>query len=776
MASTRKRRRIYNPSANRSSPSPSQYPASDIQSTQENQTKTNVRNETETQDSPSSTQPPAQQATDEEELERARKVAANAVSSTYKLYLVPELSKHVDKHGRRMIAYTCRICGDQMNRPTYDSSCSNLKKHASNCHNKQNESNSISTLANVGIKGTGDISPKEVPQLCAVWCAEAARPFSALVGLSHQAILHPTVVKNLPTRRMVSNDIHMLYSAIQENYKSVLAAHTGALYLGVNAWQSPNGFGILGIVIYRLAGDDLGDAKLEAMPLGFVRLSQSHTGVYLADAVRLVVEKFGIQHKICGIVSDNATNNDVMVRELKKQKWARFKGEPQWVRCFAHVLNLIVQGILRPFGTQKRTKAAQDPEPNQADGATQDPNEADGDESDDSESGYEDTEAQIRFFHPDRDESDEDDDASDIEPPELDRQVEPSSDLLSLEDIKNPCQEDEGDCYTTNGCKQSLAKFRAIAKKLKYSPNSKSEFVEICRKKGCETPHTVECDVRTWWNSTLIQVNSILRCEDAILEWQRHKRHGVDREYFLDTSDFDLARDLAHVLNLFYEITLQISTSGLARLSNIVDSYWDEYFKLVNWEPEWIVEAIGLTREMWVNFYKPAPIAPTPSSSATKSSKPKSSMLAGLSGAAAARGGICSTALLDIWLAGGLILDDNEPVNPLKWWIQQKKSGNTHGGLAHMALDVLSCPATSVDVERAFSFGGDYVSPRRHRLSARSLSRGMTVAFYSKNGLIKDGVLARWKGKIQDQKKFKTKEKLRAKEKGKSKIIVLDEE
>ncbi|KNF01897.1 hypothetical protein PSTG_05014 [Puccinia striiformis f. sp. tritici PST-78] len=373
-------------------------------------------------------------------------------------------------------------------------------------------------------------------------------------------------------------------------------------------------------------------------------------------------------------------------------------------------------------------------------------------------------------------------------------------------------------------------KFRAIAKKLKYSPNSKSEFVEICRKKGCETPHTVECDVRTWWNSTLIQVNSILRCEDAILEWQRHKRHGVDREYFLDPSDFDLARDLAHVLNLFYEITLQISTSGSARLSNIVvfinqitehlstaisgadyppalrnacriglkttnkyysltdvsplyriaivlhPSFRDEYFKLVNWEPEWIVEAIGLTREMWVNFYKPAPIAPTPSSSATKSSKPKSSMLAGLGGAAAARGGICSTDLLDIWLAGGLILDDNEPVNPLKWWIQQKKSGNTHGGLAHMALDVLSCPATSLDVERAFSFGRDYVSPRRHRLSARSLSRGMTVAFYLKNGLIKDGVLARWKGKIQDQKKFKTKEKLRAKEKGKSKIIVLDEE
>jgi hypothetical protein len=51
-----------------------------------------------------------------------------------------------------------------------------------------------------------------------------------------------------------------------------------------------------------------------------------------------------------------------MVKELKKLKWPRFKGEPQWVRCFAQILNLIVQAILRPFGTPKtnRTSVASD--------------------------------------------------------------------------------------------------------------------------------------------------------------------------------------------------------------------------------------------------------------------------------------------------------------------------------------------------------------------------------------------------------------------------------
>ncbi|KAA1088780.1 hypothetical protein PGTUg99_028961 [Puccinia graminis f. sp. tritici] len=134
----------------------------------------------------------------------------------------------------------------------------------------------------------------------------------------------------------------MLYSAIQEDYKAIL--------------KSPNGFDILGIVVYRLAEDESGETKLESMPLDFIRLARSHTGEYLAQTVSLVVEKFGIQDKICGIVSDNASNNKVMVSELKKKKWARFKGEPHWIRCFAHVLNLIAQAILRPFGSQKKSK------------------------------------------------------------------------------------------------------------------------------------------------------------------------------------------------------------------------------------------------------------------------------------------------------------------------------------------------------------------------------------------------------------------------------------
>jgi hypothetical protein len=77
-------------------------------------------------------------------------------------------------------------------------------------------------------------------------------------------------------------------------------------------------------------------------------------------------------------------------------------------------------------------------------------------------------------------------------------------------------------------------------------------------------------------------------------------------------------------------------------------------------------------------------------------SKPQTGVLAGLAGASEACGGSEATDPLTMWLAGGLNLtDEGQPVDPLKWWMQQRRAGNTHGGLLEMALDVLSCPGKS---------------------------------------------------------------------------------
>jgi hypothetical protein len=54
-----------------------------------------------------------------------------------------------------------------------------------------------------------------------------------------------------------------------------------------------------------------------------------------------------------------------MIEKLKAYRWPRFKGEGQWVLCFAHILNLIAQVMLRPFGNSKKKKDSSD-QPNQS--------------------------------------------------------------------------------------------------------------------------------------------------------------------------------------------------------------------------------------------------------------------------------------------------------------------------------------------------------------------------------------------------------------------------
>ncbi|EFP87870.2 uncharacterized protein PGTG_14585 [Puccinia graminis f. sp. tritici CRL 75-36-700-3] len=576
--------------------------------------------------------------TDEQELKKAQRVHANQQSACYAYFNPPILSDAKDKNGRLMIAYPCKMCGGKTNRPIYESSPTNLAKHVASCTKKQREANSNQKLADMGVSGTGDIDPREVPQLCAIWCAQSAQPFASLGETSHLGIVHPTVIKNLPKRRTVSNDIAKLYTAVQESLIESFKNTKGAMYLGLDAWQSPNGFDVLGTVIYRLVKEEEGGFHLEAMPLDFVRLQKSHTGLYLAETVQLIVEKFGLQDKIYGIVTDNASNNRSMIEELQTFRWPHFKGEATWV-------------VLRPFGSHKRTKTVV----------------SDNEESDEEET--EDQDNQIRLAtHDSADDGDDDEDdaGSIIDDSALAAELIDDDEVeLEDDDVNELSDEDEDDQYTSNSCRKTLAKFRAIARKLNKSPNSKAHFVEICQDLECVRPHNIARDVRTRWNSTLTQLSSIVRCSSAILEWQKDRRHGPSQEYYINEDDIHLARDLIEVLEPFYEITLQVSMHGAARISDIVvfidqitshlstiicdkkdkyppalrnacraglqltnkyytltdcsplyrvamvlhPSFKDEYFKLAKWKPEWIQEAIRLTREMWENHYKPSPQA-----------------------------------------------------------------------------------------------------------------------------------------------------------------------
>ena len=78
-----------------------------------------------------------------------------------------------------------------------------------------------------------------------------------------------------------------------------------------------------------------------------------------------MLEDFGIEHKVSSVVrmktnthfikilsitADNATNNDAMVDAMGEDaRLPEFTGRVARVRCFLHILNLVVKSLLREF-------------------------------------------------------------------------------------------------------------------------------------------------------------------------------------------------------------------------------------------------------------------------------------------------------------------------------------------------------------------------------------------------------------------------------------------
>ena len=59
-----------------------------------------------------------------------------------------------------------------------------------------------------------------------------------------------------------------------------------------------------------------------------------------------MLQQFGLKDKLIGLTTDNATNNDVFIKKMKEKA---ILGKDMHFRCFAHILNLSVQALIKPF-------------------------------------------------------------------------------------------------------------------------------------------------------------------------------------------------------------------------------------------------------------------------------------------------------------------------------------------------------------------------------------------------------------------------------------------
>jgi hypothetical protein len=86
--------------------------------------------------------------------------------------------------------------------------------------------------------------------------------------------------------------------------------------------------------------------ELESGLLDFVRINGQHKGSRLAESLEFVFNQFELKKsQIFTVTVDNAKNNDTMIDSLIRKGYLA-SGEHH-IRCFAHVLNLCAQDLLK---------------------------------------------------------------------------------------------------------------------------------------------------------------------------------------------------------------------------------------------------------------------------------------------------------------------------------------------------------------------------------------------------------------------------------------------
>ncbi|GBE89936.1 Putative AC transposase OS=Zea mays PE=2 SV=2 [Sparassis crispa] len=187
--------------------------------------------------------------------------------------------------------------------------------------------------------------------IVALRCAASRRPFHSVADpyyLEEVELLRPGT--KVPTPHMVSQDVQQIYQEGSKFIKEYFSKLDGAIHLVIDGWTAPFVASYLGIVVIWFDGDKLWRSILE-----FVRLTERHTGLYLAQKVADCVKRFGLQKKLHTLCMDNASNCDATATELEPLVDS-FRGAMSRTHCFPHTVNLIAKAFISFFFRQPKKK------------------------------------------------------------------------------------------------------------------------------------------------------------------------------------------------------------------------------------------------------------------------------------------------------------------------------------------------------------------------------------------------------------------------------------
>ncbi|XP_075500477.1 zinc finger BED domain-containing protein RICESLEEPER 2-like [Primulina tabacum] len=156
----------------------------------------------------------------------------------------------------------------------------------------------------------------------------------------------------IPSRTTVTRDCFELFYEEKKKLKNFFRENSQRVCLTTYTWTSIQRINYLCLTAHFIDKD----WKLHKRLLNFCPVS-SHKGDDMAIAITKCLLDWGLD-KVFTITVDNASLNDITLKELSKQfsKWGTnlMDGHHLHVRCMAHVINLIVQDGLKKIGDSVR--------------------------------------------------------------------------------------------------------------------------------------------------------------------------------------------------------------------------------------------------------------------------------------------------------------------------------------------------------------------------------------------------------------------------------------
>lgn len=121
-----------------------------------------------------------------------------------------------------------------------------------------------------------------------------------------------------------------------------------SIYLSFDLWTSTNNLALLEVVAFWV---DTSGGVQHAL-LGLTRLHGAHTGDNQGQQLWEVIIDYGIEKHLGYFCLDNASNNLTALRYISEQhkthstKGIELKITQRYVRCYGHILNLVVKVFL----------------------------------------------------------------------------------------------------------------------------------------------------------------------------------------------------------------------------------------------------------------------------------------------------------------------------------------------------------------------------------------------------------------------------------------------